>query len=578
MRAAPVNLKRFLLMLLRLLAGLWLVAAAPALAGQADADGLAPVCHGYAETEQQAQALRDGKAAWICADRDWQANSRHALLRFDLGNGGLVPAQLAVRLGRFEAVRIDITQPDGTNATHRFLPRDFAPQGNMGAALGMPDAGTAARQITVELVTPTVAGMVGGVRLHAKPQPLIGTEQLWIAVLTGLLLVPLFFNLALYRVLRDRFLLWHVGVVGFMLMHTLVTSGFAPLIGAIPVNVLALLVALTFSGGAACALMMASEFIEADKLGPRLRLALRLAALWVVLNAGFYVSTVDWLQGRGSSIYLGNWIVVIAVLAAATGSAVLRGSRSAKFLVASWLPLILTGVWQIGESLLGDQSEPMILFIIQRFAIGAEVLITSVGIADRFIQLRRDHESHRALASELTRLAERDPLTGLLNRRAIEARFAALRADGFATLALLDLDQFKSVNDRFGHATGDAVLRAVSATLPEDRDALAVRMGGEEFMLLLRGRDAVQRAEQVRQALTARVAHEVAGLDGPVTASMGLVEIPSEVMPDATFASIYARADGLLYQAKRAGRNRTVRERMTIFARSPAARGKSAAA
>jgi diguanylate cyclase (GGDEF)-like protein len=311
--------------------------------------------------------------------------------------------------------------------------------------------------------------------------------------------------------------------------------------------------------------MLASEFIERDRLTPRLRQMLRLAALWLVLNTGFYATTIDWLQDRGLTAFFGNWAAVILVLILAVGSALIRGSRSAKFLVASWLPLVITGIWQIGEAMIGDHTEPLGLFILQRFAIGAEVLITSIGIADRFIQLRRDHDDHRILASELTRLAERDPLTGLLNRRAIEGRFAALRANGFATLAVLDLDHFKSINDRFGHATGDDVLRAVAASLPEDADVLPVRMGGEEFLLLLRGKRAAQRAEQVRQAITARVASEVSGLDRPVTASMGLVEIPTAVIPDATFAAIYARADGLLYQAKRAGRNRTVSERMTVF-------------
>ena len=74
------------------------------------------------------------------------------------------------------------------------------------------------------------------------------------------------------------------------------------------------------------------------------------------------------------------------------------------------------------------------------------------------------------------------------------------------------------------------------------------------------------------------MARDVAGLDRPVTASMGLVEIPAEVMPNASFAAIYARADGLLYQAKSAGRNRVVSERMTVFAGHLRPRGRKAAA
>ncbi len=429
-----------------------------------------------------------------------------------------------------------------------------------------PDSKMSCPPSLVTLIGPTVPTLASGARLHAKANEALSIRQVWIAGLCGVLLVPLFFNLALFRALRDRFLLWHVGVVGFMLLHSLVTSGLTPYIVPLPVGALALLIALAFCGGTAAAIMMACDFIERNMLDDRHRKALRLAALWIVVNGLFLLTTVDWLQGPAVRIYYANWLVVLAIVAWAAATALNRGSRAIKFLLASWLPLIATGLWQILDGVLGGQQEPDALFLAQRVAIGLEVLIGSIAIADRFIQLRRDRDDQQQRVSELAQLAERDPLTGLRNRRSIEARFMALRSDGFTTLALIDLDHFKSVNDRFGHTVGDHVLQAVAAALPEDRDVMAMRMGGEEFMLLLRGKDAAQRAERVRQSITTRIARDIPGLDRPVTASMGVVEIPAAVMPDATFAAIYARADGLLYQAKRAGRNRMVGERMTVFA------------
>lgn len=567
MNSGPDLTLRLFRAAVRLLGAVLLGLAGPALAHEQGGQALASTCHAFADDRAGAAALERGGTGWICADRDWHASTRHALLRFDLGANGQVPAELTTRLARFEALRIAIEGSDGRIQRHSLSMHDFTPKGHMHQAAVLPDAGQPARRITLEYVGPTVTTLVSDTRLHAAVQPRLRGEQVWIALLCGVLLVPLFFNLALYRALRDRFLLWHVGVVAFMLLHAVITSGLTPLAIALPVGTIALLIALTFCGGAASALMMASDFIEPEKLDPQHRKALRLGALWLVLNGAYFVATIDWLQGPGLAIYFANWLVVIAILTWTMGVAFKRGSRAVKFLIASWMPLVITGLWQITLGALGGQDEPMELFIAQRIAIGLEVLIGSIAIADRFIQLRRDRDDHRIKASEMARLAERDPLTGLLNRRSIESRFAALRDDGFATLALLDLDHFKAVNDRFGHATGDSVLRAVAACLPEDNDILPLRMGGEEFMLLLRGPDAVHRAERVRQALTARVARDIPGLDRPVTASMGLVEIPSEVMPDASFAAIYARADGLLYQAKRAGRNRTVSERMTVFAR-----------
>ncbi|MFN3516553.1 MAG: diguanylate cyclase [Novosphingobium sp.] len=538
----------------------------PGLAKTPASEGIAPACHAQAETRAEANALLAGGPGWICDGSRPGADSRRVLLRFDLGPDGKVPAQLTSRLARFEAMRFDIVAPDGKAHQHMMFMRDFTPHRHMGLQVTLPEAGNPARQVVVTMIGPTLPALTANARLHAEAEPSLAPRQIWIAVLCGVLLVPLFFNLALYRALPDRFLLWHVVVVTFMLTHSLVTSGLTLLILPLPVGSLSLLIPLTFCGGAASAIMMAGEFIERPMLDDRHRSALRWAALGLVLNGAWYIATIDWLQSIATRIYLANWLVVLGVVAWTTSVAYRCGSRAVRILQASWLPLIATGIWQIGDALLGGQQEPEALFIAQRIAIGLEVLIGSIAIADRFIQLRRDRDDQQQRVSELAQLAERDPLTGLRNRRSIEARFMALRSDGFTTLALIDLDHFKSVNDRFGHTVGDHVLQAVAAALPDDRDVIAMRMGGEEFMLLLRGKGAVQRAERIRRAITTRIARDIPGLDRPVTASMGVVEIPVTVMPNATFAAIYARADGLLYQAKRAGRNRMVSERMTVFA------------
>ena len=185
----------------------------------------------------------------------------------------------------------------------------------------------------------------------------------------------------------------------------------------------------------------------------------------------------------------------------------------------------------------------------------------------RFMRLKQERDKARDDARMLGELSERDPLTGLLNRRGIERRFAALHGEGYETFAVLDLDRFKEVNDRFGHAVGDDVLRACARALSVTPNLFAARMGGEEFLLLLRGADSLVRAEEIRRELSARVAREVAGLDRFVTASMGVVQIPREVIPDVEFAAIYDRADQLLYAAKAAGRNRSMSEKLSLFAR-----------
>lgn len=171
--------------------------------------------------------------------------------------------------------------------------------------------------------------------------------------------------------------------------------------------------------------------------------------------------------------------------------------------------------------------------------------------------VRHEHELAEKKALSYSRLAERDALTGLMNRRAVEARFIGLQRSGFTTVAVLDLDHFKDINDRFGHAVGDAVLRKAAVALAPDEDCLAVRLGGEEFMLILRGGDGRQRAEQRRQSIAQYVAETVEELDREVTASMGVVELPPGQAALVPFSELYIAADRLLYQAKQLGRNRT---------------------
>ena len=128
-----------------------------------------------------------------------------------------------------------------------------------------------------------------------------------------------------------------------------------------------------------------------------------------------------------------------------------------------------------------------------------------------------------------------------MNRRAIEARFDELLVQGFDTFALVDLDRFKAINDLHGHQVGDAALIACANAIRSgnDRDSIAVRLGGEEFVVLLRGENTLQRAEALRQAIPIRIAQDVPGLDLPVTASMGVIVLSQAARHNMQFAEFY---------------------------------------
>lgn len=155
-------------------------------------------------------------------------------------------------------------------------------------------------------------------------------------------------------------------------------------------------------------------------------------------------------------------------------------------------------------------------------------------------------------------LAERDPLTDLLNRRGFE-RVVADAPDA-GSIVVCDIDHFKSVNDRYGHATGDLILRDVAARLKIafPVGTVLARFGGEEFVAYLPTAElgaARQMAESARQMLAKRSFASTDGRAIPITASFGV----APALPGA--ASIHdtiAHADVCLYMAKSEGRNRVV--------------------
>jgi diguanylate cyclase (GGDEF)-like protein len=154
-----------------------------------------------------------------------------------------------------------------------------------------------------------------------------------------------------------------------------------------------------------------------------------------------------------------------------------------------------------------------------------------------------------------------DPLTGLLNRAALETRVAELEhqahlTGGAVTLVLCDLDRFKRINDTYGHDRGDAVLRDVAYEIRKSLRSfeLVYRIGGEEFLVVLPGiaaDEALEIAERVRRSVK-----EARPGDVDLTLSAGIACAAGEEM---TYDEVFRAADAALFEAKREGRDRVVK-------------------
>jgi diguanylate cyclase (GGDEF)-like protein len=168
------------------------------------------------------------------------------------------------------------------------------------------------------------------------------------------------------------------------------------------------------------------------------------------------------------------------------------------------------------------------------------------------------------------RLALTDPLTGLANHRSFHERVQRelVRADARNvpfTLCLIDIDDFKCVNDLFGHPVGDNVLAQVGARLRQNGEVF--RLGGDEFALLLPTRN-VEEAFPVAQSVLSRIAALDLGDVGSVTASAGIASFPTQALDRD---ELIRRADSALYWAKGHGKNRAATFARELDHAAPAA-------
>ena len=284
-------------------------------------------------------------------------------------------------------------------------------------------------------------------------------------------------------------------------------------------------------------------------------------ANWVGVIAGpvLWVAAVVWFDPMNPEWRMLLGAGIVAFYAGLTAGELWRERR--KSLRAKWpaiaIPVMHGAVLMmpiiLGDMLRAGDAPSMGLAWIALFA--AELVLYAVGTVFIIVML----VSERAVTAHKT-AASIDPLTGLLNRRGFSEATARMiereaKAGRPVTALIFDIDHFKSVNDRFGHAAGDDVLRVFASVVAASLRItdLVGRVGGEEFAALLPCAvdEALLAAERVREGFeTSGVAVDDVPL--ATTVSIGIAGGPAETELEVLMAS----ADTALYQAKRGGRNR----------------------
>lgn len=503
---------------------LWLAAAllAAGLAVAAAADNhqghvATPRCHAASAADRTATAMID-RAAWNCTGSGWRADLPSAWLRFeaDSWQDGQPPRYFFTRTARHTAITLYALDADGTLRERRFAESEGRPfAAGPVFHLPLPEITADTKAVLVRIDRPHSIPLLteSGVARYPEDANRSLEEMMLLALVLGMLVLPLLFDVSFYLVLRERFVLYHATMVVAMMGYVLFAGGLISVVASLPVAFLAIMAPLCWSTGCGAALLFLSDFLERGALSRGMRRLTFWAGCWTIAVPGFFALQLHATQAFDDTGYFLTITPAAVVVSAALIHAIVRGSRSAKFVAVAWFPLILTSIERLVRGL-GVYAGPSNLDLMMFVATGVEVVIISLAIADRFLAIRHERDAALTEARMLEQISTRDSLTGLMNRRAIEARFDELLAQGFDTFALVDLDRFKAINDLHGHQVGDAALIACANAIRSvgDRDTIAVRLGGEEFVVLLRGPRSLERAEALRQAIPMRIAQDVPGL------------------------------------------------------------------
>ncbi len=464
-----------------------------------------------------------------------------------------MPSNRAVRLVSYDPPAylgdtLDAADPRAWLLSFRHLGRELAPHPD--GPIYLCFAGPALGADELEVVP----------AYRFRERDLAATQ--WRALAFGVIVAMSLFSALFYVALREFVFIKYLGFLLSFLLYLACETRVAhrlPLFSALDVAGMIRLNGMAIDLASGLAFLFALEFANLHRLAPRLArvlrwIALALFPLMLAHGGAFLLESAALVNGtiRASNLLVGGGgMILLAAVAIAAG----RRDRYARFYLVGWTPLVLTAFTASTQQLVWGRTATATIDMML-IAGAFESVVLALGLADRTLTYRRELDRARELA-------DRDALSGLLNRRAL-VRLAnaldaeSLRRGGSLSVAMFDLDHFKQVNDRYGHLAGDACIRAFAEHLQAEvrRADLAARYGGEEFVTVLPGASneaALALAERVRSRVErAGAQHEAQQI--ALTVSVGVAAGGA----DEGVSRLLERADRALYAAKSAGRNRVV--------------------
>ena len=474
-----------------------------------------------------------------------------------------------------DRVTLYVRYADGAIRRTGFTSATTAPHLVLGAIIDLPLPAHAAAPVRLLWHVEGAAGLRGivvGPRLISHGEQ--DRDDLTISVLYaafGGMVVALFaYNLALWGALRQAFQPAYCLMLLWLLAYAGSSSGWLEQLTGIDSNVRLHVNAMTLAMAAGSAMLFARSFFGPSVFAGWLRRASSAVMAALFLTTGAFVLFAPWRIHLLDHAVVAAYAALLALIPAVLVRAWRTHSRHVGLFILAWgLPIILAGVRVLASAGLIEWRFWIDNSTVPSMAL--EACLSALAIAGRIRQLasERDEAREQEVAARL--LADTDPLTGLLNRRAFLHR--AIGREDDQALILVDVDHFKLVNDTIGHDGGDEVLRIVARTLRQDLpvDSLVVRWGGEEFAIL---------THAAAPASASRILDRLRGAAMPfdltVTASMGACIGP--LRREADWKDLYRRADRALFDAKASGRDRIRNAPPSVGAARPPAPCSCAAA
>lgn len=375
----------------------------------------------------------------------------------------------------------------------------------------------------------------------------------------GVCLALLVFNVALLGSMREGFqMAYCLMVVGMLIYAWSYSGGWSLWFPDRDITERFRLVLISHGLITALSMRFFIEFLEAGMVPPLLRRLAALARLATLgLTASIVIATMPMMRtitqftiASLGAIYVLSLVIGVIALA--------RGSRAARILSLTWIVSTLAGAMRVAEAnglihrnLLMDHS------VLLTMAVNALIFALAVGTRVKTLADERDHARDGERLAK--RLADIDPLTGLLNRRGLMTQAVRDGTRGPLRLLIVDVDHFKSINDNHGHDMGDDVLRDLARVLARRcaRRGHVSRLGGEEFAVI---GPVGEFSPALALAILADVRQYRFAKGISVTVSIGMAEgtIHPGMQGEADWSALYRRADTALYEAKSTGRNRVV--------------------